>query len=173
MQVPSYRHHKARNLAVVRFDGRDVYLGPYDSPESHQKYRLVVAEWLAQKPAAQPAEDGSCTVNEIVLRFLDTHKNYYTRQDGTLSPLLVNIYMRRFVHGWKSLGHERRLNASIVNYADYLVICCRGTADEAMTAMRAIMNKLKLTVKEAQTRLRPGPEGTVAFPGYTIGRGFL
>ena len=58
-----------------------------------------------------------------------------------LSPLLANIYMRRFVHGWKTLGHERRLQASIVNYADDLVICCRGTADEAMTAMRAMMSK--------------------------------
>jgi hypothetical protein len=37
---------------------------------------------------------------------------------GVLSPLLANIYMRRFVRGWKALGHERRLKAVIVNYAD-------------------------------------------------------
>jgi integrase len=91
MRVPSYRHHKARNLAVVRLDGRDVYLGPYDTRESHEKYRQVVAEWLAGKPAAQPAEDGGCTVNEIVLRFLDTHKNYYAREDGTQTGELANF----------------------------------------------------------------------------------
>jgi hypothetical protein len=28
--------------------------------------------------------------------------------------------MRRFVLGWKKLGHERRLKAYIVNYADDL-----------------------------------------------------
>jgi len=39
-------------------------------------------------------------------------------QGSPLSPLLANVYMRRFVSGWKSLGHERRLSASIVNYAD-------------------------------------------------------
>ena len=40
--------------------------------------------------------------------------------------------MRRFVLGWKRLGHERRLGAYIVNYADDLVICCRGGADKAL-----------------------------------------
>ena len=91
-------------------------------------------------------------------------------QGSPLSPLLANIYMRRFVRGWKTLGHERRLKASIVNYADDLVICCRGTADEAMTAMRAMMSRLKLTVNEAKTRLRRVPEETFDFLGYTIGR---
>jgi hypothetical protein len=78
--------------------------------------------------------------------------------------------MRRFVRGWKTLGYERRLEASIVNYADDLVICCRGTADEAMAAMRVMMSRLKLTVNEAKTRLRRIPEETFDFLGYTIGR---
>jgi group II intron reverse transcriptase/maturase len=39
-------------------------------------------------------------------------------QGSPLSPLLANVYMRRFVRGWKTLGHERRLQARIVNYAD-------------------------------------------------------
>jgi RNA-directed DNA polymerase len=91
-------------------------------------------------------------------------------QGSPLSPLLANVYMRRFVHGWKALGHDRRLNASVVNYADDLVICCRGTADEAMAAMRGMMSKLKLTVNEAKTRVCRVPEETFDFLGYTIGR---
>ncbi len=91
-------------------------------------------------------------------------------QGSPLSPLLANVYMRRFVRGWKVLGHERRLRASIVNYADDLVICCRGTADEAMTAMRVMMSRLRLTVNEAKTQLRRVPEETFDFLGYTIGR---
>ena len=69
--------------------------------------------------------------------------------------------MRRFVKGWKTGGHEQRLNARIVNYADDFVICCRGTADEAMTVMRAMMSKLKLTVNETKTRLVPPAGGDV------------
>jgi RNA-directed DNA polymerase len=80
--------------------------------------------------------------------------------------------MRRFVKGWKTGGHERRLAASIVNYADDFVICCRGTADEAMTVMRKMMSKLKLTVNETKTRLCHLPEETFDFLGYTLGRNY-
>jgi RNA-directed DNA polymerase len=91
-------------------------------------------------------------------------------QGSPVSPLLSNIYMRRFVKGWKTGGHERRLKARIVNYADDLVICCRGPADEAMAAMRVMMSKLKLTVNETKTRLCHLPEESFDFLGYTIGR---
>jgi hypothetical protein len=91
-------------------------------------------------------------------------------QGAPISPLLANLYMRRFVLGWKALGHERRFGAHIVNYADDFVICCRGTAAPAMAAMRGMMAKLKLTVNEAKTRLCRLPGETFDFLGYTIGR---
>src|SRR5213082_1366216 len=93
-----------------------------------------------------------------------------TPQGAPLSPLLSNLYMRRFILGWKLLGHEERLDAHIVNYADDFVICCRGSADEAMTVMRDLMARLKLTVNEAKTRLCRGPDEPFHFLGYTIGR---
>ena len=91
-------------------------------------------------------------------------------QGAPISPLLANLYMRRFILGWKVLGHERCLDAHLVNYADDFVICCRGTAEKAMTEMRAKMAKLKLTVNEQKTRLCRLPEETFDFLGYTIGR---
>lgn len=91
-------------------------------------------------------------------------------QGSPLSPLLSNLYMRRFVLGWKTLGHARRLEAQIVNYADDLVICCRGSAEEALKALRSMMERLKLTVNESKTRLCRLPEDTFDFLGYTIGR---
>ena len=48
-------------------------------------------------------------------------------QGAPISPLLSNLYMRRFLLGWKTLGLEDRLHARIVNFADDFVICCRGT----------------------------------------------
>ena len=78
--------------------------------------------------------------------------------------------MRRFVFGWKKLGHERRLEAYIVNYADDLVICCRSQAEEALATMRNMMSKLKLTVNDTKTRVCKLPEETFDFLGYTFGR---
>ena len=93
-----------------------------------------------------------------------------TPQGAPISPLLSNLYMRRFVLGWKRLGHEKRLAAYIVNYADDLVICCRGRAEEALARMRDIMTKLKLTVNETKTRVCKLPEEKFDFLGYTFGR---
>ena len=93
-----------------------------------------------------------------------------TPQGSPISPLLSNLYMRRFVLGWKKLGHEKRLKAYIINYADDLVICCRGQANEALVAMRNMMSRLKLTVNESKTRVCRLPEEKFEFLGYTFGR---
>jgi RNA-directed DNA polymerase len=92
-----------------------------------------------------------------------------TPQGSPLSPLLSNVYFRRFVLGWSSLGHAQRLDAHIVNYADDFVICCRHNAEEALTAMRDMMSKLKLTVNESKTRVCKLPAEPFDFLGYTIG----
>jgi RNA-directed DNA polymerase len=92
-------------------------------------------------------------------------------QGSPLSPLLANLYMRRFVLGWKKLGLEQRLGSRIVTYADDLVILCRrGKAEEALRWMRDLMGKLKLTVNEEKTRICKVPEGEFDFLGFTFGR---
>jgi retron-type reverse transcriptase len=103
------------------------------------------------------------------------HRNARNRDEGRgspqgspISPLLSNLYMRRFVLGWKKLGHEERIGAYIVNYADDLVICCRGRAEEAQATMRVMRTKLKLTVNEAKTRVAKLPEEKVRLFGLYV-----
>ena len=91
-------------------------------------------------------------------------------QGAPISPLLANLYMRRFILGWKALGYDERLQAHIVNYADDFVICCRGRADKAMDTMRSMMRKLKLTVNEEKTHVCRLPDESFDFLGYTFGR---
>jgi hypothetical protein len=84
--------------------------------------------------------------------------------------------MRR---SWRTLrvnGSTLRSNRSEqrvrrrVQHADDFVICCRGTAQRAMSAMRNMMAALKLTVNENKTRLCRLPEESFTFLGYSIGR---
>jgi len=93
-----------------------------------------------------------------------------TPQGGVASPLLANLYMRRFLLGWGRRGHDRRFLARIVNYADDFVILTRGHAEEALAAMRGLMADLKLTVNERKTRTCSVPEETFTFLGFTFGR---
>jgi group II intron reverse transcriptase/maturase len=72
----------------------------------------LIKMWL-EAPVEETDERGRkqrCTRNK------DTGRG--TPQGAPISPMLSNLYMRRFVLGWKVLGHERRLDAHIVNYAD-------------------------------------------------------
>jgi group II intron reverse transcriptase/maturase len=92
-------------------------------------------------------------------------------QGSPISPLLANVYMRRFVLAWKKVGLEEILGSRIVTYADDLVILCRGgKAEQALQKLREIMGKLKLTVNEEKTRICKVPEGDFDFLGYTFGR---
>src|SRR4029434_4126937 len=92
-------------------------------------------------------------------------------QGSPISPLLANLYMRRFVLGWKMFGLERSLGTRIVTYADDLVILCRnGNAEEALQRLAQMMGKLKFTVNDEKTRICKVPEGEFDFLGYTFGR---
>ena len=94
-----------------------------------------------------------------------------TPQGSPMSPLLANLYFRRFALAWRDHGHQDQLDAHVVNYADDFVICCRpGKAGEAMTRMRRLMARLGLEVNEAKTRIARLPEDAVTFLGYTLGR---
>jgi len=51
-----------------------------------------------------------------------------------------------------------------------VILCRKGSADAALTSMRELMEKLKLTVNEQKTRIGRVPEGSFEFLGYTFGR---
>ena len=124
----------------------------------------LIKMWL-ESPVEETDERGN---THRSTRNQDTGRG--TPQGAPISPLLSNLYMRRFVLAWKQFGHEKRLSAYIVNYADDLVICCRARADQARAVMQDLMFKLKLTVNETKTRVCRSPEEKFDFLGYTFGR---
>ncbi|MGE3408727.1 MAG: tyrosine-type recombinase/integrase [Pirellulales bacterium] len=91
---PKYRCHKARGMAVVTIDGRDIYLGKFGSAESHEKYARLIAERAAKpevpairgKPAAsQPAD---ITIAELAVGYKAFAETYYRDVDGQPSTEL-------------------------------------------------------------------------------------
>jgi RNA-directed DNA polymerase len=124
----------------------------------------LLKQWL-QMPVEESDGRGGKRRSNPALR----HKRG-TPQGAPISPLLSNLYMRRFVLGWKVLGYSEKFQACIVNYADDFVILCRHSGRQADEAMRGIMKTLKLTVNEEKTRLCRVPEERFEFLGYSFER---
>jgi RNA-directed DNA polymerase len=90
-------------------------------------------------------------------------------QGSPISPLLANIYMRRFVLGWKKLGLEQRLGSRIVTYADDLVILCKkGNADEAMQQLRKHHEQAEAHGQRGEDTNLQGAGRRVRLPGLHV-----
>lgn len=108
-QPPKYRHHKARDLAKVTIDRRDIYLGAHNSPESWQKYADVLAgiqkglsvdEIIASlngdvvpetnTPSAlrSPAQT---TVGQLSLQFFEHARVYYAPRENGSGGRIANV----------------------------------------------------------------------------------
>jgi len=92
-----------------------------------------------------------------------------TPQGGVISPLLANIYMRRFLLAWERWGLPKKLQAHVVNYADDFVILCRSGAEKALATARLILGRLKLALNEQKTRVVDAWSTPFDFLGYTFG----
>jgi group II intron reverse transcriptase/maturase len=124
----------------------------------------VIRDWL-NAPVIERTSNGERQSTEAK----DSHRG--TPQGGVISPLLANLYFRRFMLAWYGHGYADKYQAEIVNYADDFVILCReGRGEGAMEAMRHLMGKLGLTVNEKKTRLVKLPDERFDFLGYTVGR---
>ncbi|MFO0892583.1 MAG: site-specific integrase [Isosphaeraceae bacterium] len=95
-RTPSYRHHKPSNQAVVTLDGRDFYLGRFNSPESRAEFDRLLAEWLSNgRRLPAPAAGSDLTVNEMAEAYL-AHADAYYRKDGkpTVEPGNIRLAIR-------------------------------------------------------------------------------
>ena len=95
-----------------------------------------------------------------------------TPQGAPISPLPSNVYMRRFVLGWKLSGHARRYSAEIVNYADDFVVCGKAPAEAMRAIVERMMEKLRLPINATKTRCLRLPGEPLEFLGYRIGRNY-
>ncbi len=95
-----------------------------------------------------------------------------TPQGAPISPLASNLYMRRFLLGWKKLGYARRFRAETVNYADDLRVLGKAPAAEMLAAVERLMSRLKLPINERKTQCLRCPDEAFEFLGYRIGRNY-
>jgi group II intron reverse transcriptase/maturase len=95
-----------------------------------------------------------------------------TPQGGVISPLLANLYLHIVDRIWERNNLQQRLAARIVRYADDTVILCkRGRSGRAMSVLRQILERLKLSLNEAKTKTVNAHHERFDFLGFTIHMG--
>ena len=123
----------------------------------------LIKAWLEMPVVEEDGEGGTRRTNRA------RKERKGTPQGAPISPLLSNIYMRRFILGWKALGHARRFGAEIVNYADDFCVLGKAPAAEMLAVVNRLMERLKLPVNAQKTRCLRCPEEPIEFLGYRIG----
>ena len=83
-RTPSYCLHRASGQAVDPHDGKDHYLGKYDTPDSRAEYDRLIAEWLGNgRSLAASTTAAGLSVNEVILGFWRHAEQHYRREDPT------------------------------------------------------------------------------------------
>ncbi len=68
--IPKYNRHRASGQARIRVNGKDIYLGPWNSKESRAEYNRICAELEATPTGGTVTTSRTdLTVNEVVAAF--------------------------------------------------------------------------------------------------------
>jgi len=110
---PKYRLHKARKCAVVTLNGKNHYLGAYESPGSYEQYARLIAEWqrnhgsLPQASAIPGLKARPMTVSELILAYFRYAEGYYVKhgqQTSEVGCIRQALRAARRIHGSTPAG---------------------------------------------------------------------
>ena len=164
------RHHEVVDCDLSNYFGEIPHaelLKSFARRISDGRMLKLIRAWLEMPVEEDDGEGGKRRTNRA------RRERKGTPQGAPISPLASNVYMRRFILGWKALGYARRFRAEIVNYADDLCVLGKAPAADMLAAVERLMAGLKLTVNARKTRCLRCPEEAFEFLGFRIGRNYL
>ena len=125
----------------------------------------LIKAWLEMAVEADDGNGGKRRTN----RALKERKG--VPQGAPISPLASNLYMRRFILGWKVRGYARHFRSQIVNYADDLCVLGKAPAAQMLRGARAAHDGTEATGQRTENPMPAVPRGSLRVPpGYRIGR---
>lgn len=81
----------------MRIDGKDHYLGPHGSPESHAEYARLIAEWRVKQAERKELQSAgpelanfTLTISQVIQRYRQFAQGYYV-QDGEPTKEFVEM----------------------------------------------------------------------------------
>ena len=120
---PSYRLHKARNCAVVTIDGKNRYLGPYDSPQSHELYARLIAAWRRNGKHLPPAPPSISQPDDLLLVSKNAQAIRFRATDEALRPM---GRATSGVQGMRFNADDYLLSLNVVREGTFLLVATSG-----------------------------------------------
>lgn len=91
-KTPTLRRHRRSGHGYARLDGRQIWFGPYDDPETHQRFARTLAEWIANGRRLPPEEARkNLRVADVVAAYLEFAARFYSGPDGKPTREVENI----------------------------------------------------------------------------------
>ncbi len=135
---PAYLKHQGSGQARVRVDGRDVYLGPFGSPESKKKYREVLQKWHAGAVVSKRV-----TLGKLCLDYLEYARGYYRKNDVETSEVSAIRVALRFltVDRWRNLPIEDFGTSALLSVREAMIAegLVRGSINSNVNRIRRMM----------------------------------
>lgn len=146
--VPGYWLHKPTGQARTRIDGRDIYLGIYDSPQSRQRYGEIVAKVVAGLPVEVPerrptstASQPGISVNELALAFMAHAQTHYVKNGKPTSEIhLFKMALGPLVELYGMTPAEQFGPLALKAVREQMVASCwvRNTVNSAVSRIRRV-----------------------------------
>ncbi len=92
---PKYGLHKGTKQAIVCHRGKMIYLGPYGSKQSHEKYQAFLEEWKVWRHEQQLATSKQAQIEERVEQTLTPQFLRTKQRQGLVVTIDELIYVFR------------------------------------------------------------------------------
>jgi integrase len=103
--VPKYRRHRRSGQAVVTLNGRDFYLGKYDTAASRIEYDRLIGEWLAAGRRPAGVAGSNLTITQLCVDYLKYAVVYY-RANRKVMPGIKRTIHHLSAHYGRTLAVE-------------------------------------------------------------------
>ena len=114
--IPNYLRHKATGQGYARVNGRQIYFGDYDEPESRQRYDAAIARYLANNRTL-PGAQADLTIVELCADYLRFAEGYYGNS-STMTWVREAIRILRRLYGSSPCPY-RKLHPVFVTRSSY------------------------------------------------------
>ena len=83
-RIPQYTFHKPTGQARVRLKGRSHYLGPWNSPQSRERYEALISRYLG---GMFDVDRETVTIGRLAVLYVDYAETYYRKNDKPTSEV--------------------------------------------------------------------------------------